>query len=127
MKLSDLKTFEEILAEESPEFRAEWARLAPARAVAALIIRYRVRHDLTQAQLAQRLGVAQSAVARLESGEHNPRLETLMSLSRVLGIEVVLDFSPADREAKLVTKRARENGSTLTSTTDDCRILVAAA
>lgn len=126
MKLSELKTFEEILAEETPEFRAEWERLAPARAIAALIIRHRAKHGATQTQLAQQLGVAQSAVARLESGEHNPRLETLMLLSRVLGIEVVLDFTPTDREAKLITKKAREAGSTLAYTADHCRVLVSA-
>lgn len=127
MKLSELKTFEEILAEESPEVRTEWERLAPARAIAALIIRYRAKHGATQAQLARQLGVAQSAVARLESGEHNPRLETLMLLSRVLDIEVVLDFSPADREATLITRKAREAGSALTYAADSCRVLVSAA
>ena len=127
MKLSELKTFEEVLAAESPEFRAKWERLAPARAIAALIIRYRADHELTQAQLAQRLGVAQSAVARLESGEHNPRLETLMLLSRVLDIEVVLDFTPTDREAKLVTKKVLEAGSAPTSGANGCRVLVSAS
>ena len=47
--------FEQILEEElqDPEFRAEWERLAPARAVANRLIAYRAEHELTQTGLAR--------------------------------------------------------------------------
>ncbi len=96
MKISELKTAEEVLAEDlnDPEFRQEWDRTAPARAVATQLVAYRAEHGLTQSELARRLGMKQPAIARLESGEHTPTLVTLARLSRGLGIEFHIDITP---------------------------------
>jgi transcriptional regulator with XRE-family HTH domain len=96
MKLEDLIPFEQILEEElrAPEFRAEWERLAPARAVANRLIIYRADHGLTQTALARLLGMSQSAIARLEIGEHIPTLPTLLKLSEVLGLEILVTMTP---------------------------------
>ena len=97
MRLEDMPTAAEVLAEhlEDPEFRAEWERTAVARAVAILIVGYRIEHDLTQTGLARKLGMKQPAISRLEAGDHNPSFETLSRLSRVLGIEFHIDVTPA--------------------------------
>ena len=96
MKLEDLFPFEQVLGEElrDPEFRAEWERLAPARAVANRLILYRAEHGLTQTALGRRLGMPQSAIARLEIGEHIPTLSTLLRLSDVLGLEILVTMMP---------------------------------
>jgi transcriptional regulator with XRE-family HTH domain len=96
MKLEDLIPFEQILEEElrDPEFRAEWERLAPARAVANRLILYRADHGLTQTALARLLGMSQPAIARLEIGEHIPTLPTLLKLSEVLGLEILVTMMP---------------------------------
>ncbi|MGH2868369.1 MAG: helix-turn-helix domain-containing protein, partial [Solirubrobacteraceae bacterium] len=93
MKLSELKTNDEILQEElqDPEFRAVWERTALARAVALAIVRYRGDHGLSQRDLAERLDMKQPQVARLELGEVNPSMETLMRVSAQLGIEFTID------------------------------------
>lgn len=80
---------------ENPAFRAEWERLALARAVAIAVVGYRVKHQLTQAQLARRLGVRQPHVARLELGEHTPSIEMLQRLSRMLGLRFIVEVAPA--------------------------------
>lgn len=77
-----------------PEYRKEWERTALANAVAILIIGYRIEHELTQAQLADRLGWKQPQVARLEIGEHNPRSETLMHICERLGIRMAIEIGP---------------------------------
>jgi transcriptional regulator with XRE-family HTH domain len=108
------KNFGELVAEEQiadSDFRAEWQRLAPARAFAATLLRYRAEHDLNQRQLGERLGVSQPRVAKLESGEHNPSIETIIAAVRQLGIEFALDVAPADRTPALVSARARKAGS----------------
>lgn len=110
MKMStDVKTHDAVLAEEmlrDPMFLEEWEQTALARLVAAQLIDYRVRENLSQRALALRLGVKQPYVARLESGDRNPEFVTLVRLSRVLGIEFVIDIRPEARKvAKLVTKR----------------------
>jgi transcriptional regulator with XRE-family HTH domain len=49
-----------------------------------------VRAGLTQAQLAQRMGTTQSAIARLETGKFAPSLETLEKLALATGSRLVL-------------------------------------
>jgi ribosome-binding protein aMBF1 (putative translation factor) len=109
-------SFETLLAEEmarDPEFREEWERTALARLVAVQLIKYRAVNKLSQRALAERLGKKQPYVARLEAGETNPDLETLVSISRALGIEFVIDIAPAAKTPTLVTKEvAAEHATT---------------
>lgn len=108
------KNFDALVAEEQladPGFRAEWQRLAPAREFAAILLRYRAEHKLSQRALAVQLGVSQPRVVKLESGEHNPDIDTIINAVRRLGIEFALDVSPADRKPVLVTARARKHGA----------------
>jgi DNA-binding XRE family transcriptional regulator len=96
MKPSDLKTADDALAADlqDPEFRREWARTALARAVSERLVQYRIEHGLTQTALARKLGMQQSAVARLEAGDHNPSIDTLSRLSRGLGINFHIVVRP---------------------------------
>jgi transcriptional regulator with XRE-family HTH domain len=102
------------LAEEQladPSFRAEWQRLAPAREFAATLLRYRAKHKLSQRALAKKLSVSQPRVVKLESGEHNPEIDTIINAVRRLAIEFVLDVAPASRKPALVTARAQKHGA----------------
>jgi DNA-binding XRE family transcriptional regulator len=108
------KSFDALVAEEQladPSFRAEWQRLSPAREFAATLLRYRAEHKLSQRALAKKLGVSQPRVAKLESGEHNPEVDTIINAVRRLGIEFVLDVAPASRKPALVTARAQKHGA----------------
>ncbi len=96
-----------IVADEmthDPDVRAEWQRLAVAREVAAELIRHRAENGLSQRALAGRLNVSQPRVVKLESGEHNPDVDTLVNISRATGLEFVIDIAPSARTPKLVTK-----------------------
>lgn len=88
---------------QNEEFRAEWERLTPARALAIRLIRYRAEHDLTQTGLARLVGMSQPAVARLEIGEHVPTLATLIRLSDALDLEFLIDVRPKVRQADWVS------------------------
>ncbi len=108
------RNFDALLAEEQladPSFRAEWQRLAPAREFAATLLRYRAQHNLSQRALAKKLGVSQPRVVKLESGEHNPEIDTIINTVRCLGVEFVLDVAPASRKPALVTARAQKRGA----------------
>lgn len=112
MRLSDFPTHGEVLAEhlaDDPALRKEWERTALARAVAVQLIAYRAENKLSQAALAERLGMTQPAVARLESGEHNPSFPTLLRLSEALAVELTIDITPRGREPLLIRQRARAN------------------
>ena len=55
---------------------------------------YRLRKEarLTQADLAERMGITQSAVVRMEGGGTRPTLETLEKLAAAVGQELVVGF-----------------------------------
>lgn len=108
------------------QFRAEWKKSAFARAVALRVLQYRVGHGLSQAGLATKLGMKQSAVARLELGEVTPSFDTLVRLAEGLDIELLVDIKPGRGRSKLVTEIAERTG-VKTSTRDGSRVLVAAA
>ena len=108
------ENFDALVAEEQladPRFKAEWQRLAPAREFAATLLRYRAEHRLSQRALAAKLGVSQPRVVKLESGEHNPEVDTIINAVRRLGIEFVLDIAPESRKPALVSARARKQGA----------------
>lgn len=97
---ADLPTYKDLQAEslQDPEYRAEYERTAFAHQVALRVIGYRAENSLTQTQLAERLGMRQPAIARLEAGEHEPSLSTLARLSRGLGIDFHIDITPESFE-----------------------------
>jgi len=66
--------------------------IAPYEAFARAIIRLRIDHRLTQAELAQRVKTAGSAIARLESGRHRPNVDTLQKIARAYGGRLVVGF-----------------------------------
>jgi transcriptional regulator with XRE-family HTH domain len=99
MKLSDLRSAEAVHQEDmadDPGYRKEYLKSRFANQVAVTIIRWRTEHDLTQAKLADLLGMRQPNIARLESGEHTPSLETLGRISSQLGIAFSIDIDPED-------------------------------
>ncbi len=124
------KTHGELVAEEMARdrtFRDEWEQTALARLVAAQLIEYRAEHGLSQRALAERLGVKQPFVAKLEAGDRNPEFATLVRVSRELGIEFLIDIRPEKREQpKLVTQSVARAEET-THSFDGVSVVVAAA
>lgn len=55
--------------------------------MAAALKRERTRAGLSIAELARRAGIGKSTLSQLESGEGNPSVETLWSLSNALGLQ----------------------------------------
>ncbi len=122
-----IKTFGSLVAGEQiadPSFRAEWQRLAPAREFATTLLRYRAEHKLNQRELAKQLGVSQPRIVTLESGEHNPEIDTIIKAVKRLDIEFVLDVAPVSRKPTLVTARAKKRGAV---EHDDVSVVVASS
>jgi transcriptional regulator with XRE-family HTH domain len=69
----------------------------------------RRQSGLTQAELAERLGSTQSAVARLEAAGANPRLSTLTRALEACDREIVLESRPrrSSIDETLVAARLR--------------------
>ena len=75
-----------------PEYRRAAARFERAEAIARVIIAYRIEHGLTQDQLANMMGMQGPAISRLESGTHQPNLETLQRFAEATGRRLVVGF-----------------------------------
>ncbi len=62
--------------------------------LAELVTAYRRRQGLSQRELAERLGMKQPHIARLEAGLHTPSVDTLVRVARALGASLRIDVSP---------------------------------
>jgi DNA-binding XRE family transcriptional regulator len=79
-------TFDELLAQEllDPEFRKGWEARRPTRELKSALVAARIKGELTQAEIAERAGTTQSAIARFESGRTNPTLAFMQRLAEAL-------------------------------------------
>lgn len=76
---------DELLAD--PEVRRAYDELAPEYEIARAIVRARSAAGLSQAELAERMGTAQSYVARLESGRTLPSTRTFLKVAEATGTQ----------------------------------------
>lgn len=53
-------------------------------AISEYLINYRKKNNLTQKELAKKLGKNQTMISKLESGDYNPTLKQIYNLSRTL-------------------------------------------
>jgi DNA-binding XRE family transcriptional regulator len=66
--------------EADPALYDEYKALAPEYELIKQIIQARAEQNLTQQELADRTGIKQSNISRLESGHYNPSLEFLKKI-----------------------------------------------
>lgn len=67
------------------EFKAEYEKLKPRYEAMDQIIRVRKEQNMTQAELAKRVGTQKSNISRLEGGNYNPSVDFLTKVSEALG------------------------------------------
>lgn len=82
--------YRELLAEEmkDPKFQQAWDELEMEYKVADLLIKLRNEAGLTQAELAEKVGTTQSAIARMESGKVLPKLDNLAKIAKTCGKKI---------------------------------------
>ena len=75
----------------------------------ALLRETRLRHRVSQEQLASRAGTTQSAISRIEAGRVSSSVETLRELLYLLGEDLVLTSEPREWgiDRSQVTERLR--------------------
>lgn len=86
------------MAAESPAFARAWAEAEEEFAALDVVLQARRRAGLTQEQVAQRMGVKQSALARVESSlgsrKHAPSLATLRKYADAVGCRLEIRMVP---------------------------------
>ena len=79
---------------QNPEVKAEYDALQPEYDIIQAMIDARKSSGLTQKQLAERTGIAQADISKLESGNANPSLKTLQRLAAGMGMKIKIEFQP---------------------------------
>ncbi len=87
---------EESFAEwrKDPEYVKAYDALEEEFARANMVIGARAHAGLSQAELAERMGTSQSAIARLESGRIKPSTRTLEKLAAATGMRLRIVLEP---------------------------------
>ena len=75
-------------------FKAGYDALEAEFAIARILIEARTKANLSQYELAARMGTSQSTIARLESGASKPTLSTLERIARATGTKVRISLEP---------------------------------
>ncbi|MGH8926572.1 MAG: helix-turn-helix domain-containing protein [Acidimicrobiia bacterium] len=75
----------------------------------ALIREARHRAGLTQAQLAQRVGTSQPAIARYEKARAMPDVATLFRIVEACGLELRLQLAKPDRQRQATEQAALDH------------------
>ena len=74
------------------DFVKVYSTLEPEYSILNSIIEKRIKNNMSQKDLAKKLGTKQSAISRLESGRYNPSLSFLKKLGKALDSELVISF-----------------------------------
>jgi DNA-binding XRE family transcriptional regulator len=74
--------------------RLSWVAVGAQLGARVVLRRARERADLTQVELARRVGVSQPAVAQLEGPRANPTLATLQRVAEALGCRLEISLVP---------------------------------
>jgi len=87
-----MKTFRQDMVKflSNPENKRVWDSLQVEFKIYNTLVKARIEKKLTQKQLAKKLGIAQSSLARFESGRTNPTLSFLQKVTSGLGLKLTI-------------------------------------
>ncbi|MCL1918882.1 MAG: helix-turn-helix domain-containing protein [Peptococcaceae bacterium] len=77
---------------QNPEFVAEWEHQRPEREYIKAIIAARTEQNLTQKALAEKTGIRQSNISRIENGNCSPTIATLQQIAEGVGKTLHIEF-----------------------------------
>lgn len=77
---------------QDPAFAREWEDQEPERQIMAQIVTARKQEGLSQKELADRCGMKASNLSRIENGNGNPSLATLLKIAHGLGKQLKISF-----------------------------------
>lgn len=80
-----------------PSYREAYEPIAPEFEIARELIAARARVGLSQAEVAQRMGTTQSAIARIESGKQKTSTRTLERYARATGSMIKISLVPVEK------------------------------
>lgn len=91
-KLTSWETIKKEILSDTKTLK-EYNNLEPEYEIIRETIKARIKNDITQTELARRVGTKQSNISRFESGECNPSLQFLKKIAAGLGKKLHISFS----------------------------------
>lgn len=94
-----MKTLNEFLDQQlqDPEFKKEYEKIRPEMDIIRAIVDARVSNNLTQKELADRTGINQADISKLENGTRNPSLRLLQCLADGMDMVLKIEFIPKSK------------------------------
>lgn len=93
-----MTNFNDFLNEQlkKPSLKKEYDALDAEFSIIQAMIDARKASGLTQKDLAEKTGIAQGDISKLENGSANPSLRTLQRLACGMGMKLKLEFVPVN-------------------------------
>ena len=91
-----MRTFDDMLEKQmkDEEFKKEYEAIQPEFDVIRAIVDVRISQNLTQRELAERTGINQADISKLENGTRNPSVNLLKRLADGMGMALKIEFVP---------------------------------
>ena len=87
--------------EEDDELKREYDALQTEYELIEKLIKARLEANLTQKELAQKCGMKQSNISRLESGKSNPTIRFLKKLANSLDCDLVIELRKREHKVNM--------------------------
>jgi len=89
-----MSDFKKYLAQqmEDSAFAAEYEAQRPEYEAIRAVIAARLACNMTQKELAEKTGIRQSNISRIENGSASPTIDTLARIAAGLGKQLKIDF-----------------------------------
>lgn len=108
--------FEQYLKRElenDSALRDEFNDLQPEYEIIHKLIEARIEYGLTQKELAQKCGIKQSNISRLESGKANPTIKFLKKIAKALDADLFIEFRRKAYSSESVVVQKDTNTTTV--------------
>lgn len=89
--MSDLKKYIERQMDD-PEFAEEYEAIRPEYEAIRAVIAARLECNMTQKELAEKTGIRQSNISRIENGTSSPTVDTLARIAVGMGKQLKIEF-----------------------------------
>ena len=88
---------------QDPEFAEAYVEMEPEMNVIRALIDARISQNMSQKELSERTGIAQTEISKLENGTRNPSIKLLQRLADGMGMVLTVTFTP--KEPAVMTKK----------------------